>query len=104
MQLPLAARLGTTPSFFINHIHSYGHRLSGIVGDERTARYVSVGSALAACHQVTLHSDNLAIPIGPFRVIRSAVLRIPRKSTVALGEGERLGAKTIVLAGGWDVQ
>jgi predicted amidohydrolase YtcJ len=41
-------------------------------------------------HRATIHSDNPMTPIEPLRVMRTAILRIPRKGGAALGSAERL--------------
>jgi predicted amidohydrolase YtcJ len=94
-QLERALLLGVTPSFFIDHIYFYGHRLPELVGEERTQRYMPIGTALELGHRATLHSDNPATPISPFRVLRGALLRAPRgrsdsATPSALAPSERL--------------
>jgi predicted amidohydrolase YtcJ len=74
-QLAKARDLGLTPSFFIDHIHFYGKGLHDIVGPRRAARFMPIGSALRAGHVPTIHTDNPATPIDPFRAIRTAVTR-----------------------------
>ncbi len=94
-QLSRALELGVTPSFFIDHIRFYGHRLPEIVGAERTERYMPIATALALGHRATLHSDNPATPIAPMRVLQTAVSRKPRSADpgggdVVIGAHERL--------------
>lgn len=88
-QIERARDLGVELGFFVDHIYYYGHQLPALVG-ERTERYMPVGSAFAAGAAPTIHSDNPATPIGPFRAMRTAMLRTPRKGHTALGPGEAL--------------
>jgi hypothetical protein len=100
-QLQRALALGVTPSFFIDHIRFYGHRLPEIVGEARTTRYMPIGTAIALGHRATLHSDNPATPIAPLRVLQTAVARSPRANADVIAPDERLsieqalGAMTI---------
>ncbi len=89
-QLERAARIGLTPSFFIDHVYFYGHGLPEIVGPERAARFMPIASALRAGHRPSIHTDNPATPIGPFRAIRTAVTRRTRSTGEVLGPAERI--------------
>jgi predicted amidohydrolase YtcJ len=88
-QIKRAKALGVELSFFTDHLYYYGDRLPELVGD-RVERYMPVGAAFAEGHRATIHSDNPMTPIGPLRVMRTAVLRIPRKGGEALAPAERL--------------
>ena len=88
-QIRRAKALGFELSFFTDHIYYYGDRLAEIVGD-RVDRYMPVGTAFRDGHHATIHSDNPATPIGPLRVMRTAILRTPRKGHQAMGSSERL--------------
>ncbi len=78
-QLERAARLGVTPSFHVNHIYYYGPELrDDILGPERAARLMPVGSALRAGHRVSLHADSPMYPPEPLRLMRTAVTRRTR--------------------------
>ncbi|NVJ97240.1 MAG: amidohydrolase [Alphaproteobacteria bacterium] len=76
-QLKRAESLGVTTSFFVDHVTFYGHRLPEIFGADRTARYMPTRSALDTGMRISLHSDNPATPIGPFRTFAAAVTRQP---------------------------
>jgi predicted amidohydrolase YtcJ len=77
--LERAAVLGVTPSFHVNHVHYYGEELrDSIIGPERAARLMPVGSALRAGHRVSLHADSPMYPPEPFRLMRTAVTRRAR--------------------------
>ncbi len=74
-----AADLGVTPSFHVNHVYYYGAELrDSIIGPERAARLMPVGSALRAGHRVSLHADSPMYPPEPFRLMRTAVTRRAR--------------------------
>jgi len=88
-QIQRAKDLGFELSFFVDHIYYYGDQLPDLVG-ERVERYMPVGTALRAGHQATFHTDNPATPIGPFRAMRTAMLRVPRRGGEPLGPGERI--------------
>ena len=88
-QIRRAKTLGFELSFFTDHIYYYGDRLREIVG-ARVERYMPAGTAFREGHRVTIHSDNPATPIGPLRVMRTAILRTPRKGQQAIGASERL--------------
>lgn len=89
-QIARAQKLGVELSFFVDHIYYYGHQLPNLVGD-RVERYMPLGSAMAAGHRATIHTDNPATPVGPFRAMRTAILRTPRKGGEPLGLDERIG-------------
>ena len=108
-QLERAARLGVTPSFYIDHVYYYGDALREyIVGPERAARFMPVHSAKKAGHHVTLHTDSPSSPIGPVRAMRSAVLRETRASQASLGPDERITAEDAIRAltinAAWQIQ
>lgn len=88
-QIARAEKLGVELSFFVDHIYYYGHQLPNLVGD-RVERYMPLGSALAAGHRATIHTDNPATPVSPFRAMRTAMLRTPRSGGAPLGPDERI--------------
>ena len=77
--LARAERLGVTPSFHVNHVYYYGAELrDDIIGPERAARLMPIGSAIEAGHRVSLHADSPMYPPEPFRLMRTAVTRRAR--------------------------
>lgn len=96
-QIQRAKALGVELSFFPGHIYYYGDRLAELVG-ARVERYMPVGTAFREGHRATIHSDNPMTPIGPLRVMRSSVLRTPRKGGPALGPGEALSIEEALQA------
>jgi len=89
-QLKRAATLGMTTSFFVDHVTFYGHRLPEIFGAERTGRYMPTKTALDAGIRISLHSDNPATPIGPFRTLEAAITRRPRNGGPAVAPDQAL--------------
>lgn len=84
-QLARAHRLGFTTSFFIDHIRFYGDKLPLLFGEERTARYMPIGTALEAGHTVTIHADHPATPIGPLRSLTTLFERKPNAGGDVIG-------------------
>ena len=88
-QIAQAEKLGITLSFFIDHIYYYGDKLKHIVGPERAERFMPIQSAISAGHNATIHTDNPATPIDPFRAISTAVMRKTKDDNVILGKNEQ---------------
>lgn len=81
-----AQRLGVALSFHVNHVLYYGPELRDhILGAERAAHMMPIGSAVRAGHRVSLHADSPMFPPGPLGLVRTAVTRRTRR-------GEPLGA------------
>lgn len=89
-QLSQAQTLGMTTSFFADHISFYGHALPDLVGPERTERYMPIKWALEAGHKATVHTDNPATPIGPFRAMQTLRARQALASGAIIGADQRL--------------
>jgi predicted amidohydrolase YtcJ len=89
-QLQRAKELGFTVSFFADHIYYYGHALNDLVGPARTGRYMPVKTALNIGHRVTVHTDNPATPVGPFRAMQTLRARKSRVTGEVIGPQERL--------------
>jgi len=89
-QIIQAQKLGLTLSFFIDHIYYYGEQLPEIVGPDRAARFMPLGSAFAAGHRASIHTDNPATPVDPFRVISTAITRKTKNRGYILGPAERV--------------
>lgn len=88
-QIRRAKALGFELSFFPDHIYYYGDRLSELIGS-RVNRYMPIGTAFREGHRATIHSDNPMTPIGPLRVMRTSMLRVPRKGGEPIAPAERL--------------
>ena len=85
-----AARLGVALSFHVNHVRYYGAELrDSILGPERAARMMPIGTAVRAGHRVSLHADSPMYPPGPLGLMQTAVTRRTRT-------GERLGAQEAI--------
>jgi len=77
-QIERATELGVSLGFFVDHVGFYGHILPDLVGDERTARYMPVGQAMASGAVTTLHGDHPASPVDPMRTLATAIERRAR--------------------------
>ena len=106
-QIAQAKRLGITLSFFIDHIYYYGDKLKFIVGPNRAERFMPIESSLKEGHYATIHTDNPATPINPFRAISTAVLRKTKNEQIILGEEERISIdnalKSITINAAWQL-
>jgi predicted amidohydrolase YtcJ len=106
-QIIQAQELGLTLSFFMDHVYYYGEQLPQIVGPDRAARFMPLGSAFAAGHRASIHTDNPATPIDPFRVISTAVTRKPKNTEVILGPAERAtiddALKAVTINAAWQL-
>jgi len=89
-QLRRARTLGVTVSFFVDHLYFYGDQLDQLVGNARLGRYMPLRSALEAGHRISIHTDNPATPIDPWRAIRTAITRTPRGGTRAIAPNQTL--------------
>ena len=106
-QIAQAKQLGLTLSFFIDHIYYYGDQLEYIVGSKRAERFMPIQSAISAEHHTTIHTDNPATPIDPFRAISTAVTRKTKNDKFILGKDERISAydalKAITINAAWQL-
>ena len=106
-QIIQAKNLGITLSFFIDHIYYYGDHLPNIVGPKRAERFMPIQSAISAGHHTTIHTDNPATPIDPFRAISTAVTRKTKNDKFILGKDERISAydalKAITINAAWQL-
>ena len=106
-QIAQAKQLGLTLSFFIDHIYYYGDQLEYIVGSKRAERFMPIQSAISAGHHTTIHTDNPATPVDPFRAISTAVTRKTKNDKFILGKDERISAydalKAITINAAWQL-
>lgn len=106
-QITQAEELGITLSFFIDHIYFYGDKLKYIVGSERAKRFMPIQSAISLGHKATIHTDNPATPVDPFRAITTAVIRKTKKGEVILGKNERISVndalKSMTINAAWQL-
>ena len=106
-QIAQAKQLGLTLSFFIDHIYYYGDQLEYIVGSKRAERFMPIQSAISAGHHSTIHTDNPATPVDPFRAISTAVTRKTKNDKFILGKDERISAydalKAITINAAWQL-
>ena len=89
-QINRAEKLGVTLSVFIDHIYYYGDKLDQIVGEERTQRYMPLGTAMKIGNYTTIHTDNPVTPVNALRPVETAILRKTRITGKIVGSQERL--------------
>ncbi len=106
-QIIQAQKLGLTLSFFMDHVYYYGEQLPQIVGPDRAARFMPLGSAFAVGHRASIHTDNPATPVDPFRVISTAVTRKTKDRGYILGPTERVtindALKAVTINAAWQL-
>ena len=106
-QIIQAKKLGITLSFFIDHIYYYGDQLPNIIGDKRAARFMPIQSAISSGHIATIHTDNPATPVDPFRALSTSVNRQTRDTKSILGPDEIISIydalKAITINAAWQV-
>ena len=106
-QIIQAQKLGLTLSFFMDHVYYYGEQLPQIVGPDRAARFMPLGSAFAVGHRASIHTDNPATPVDPFRVISTAVTRKTKDRGYILGSTERVtindALKAVTINAAWQL-
>lgn len=75
-QLDRMKRLGVQPTFLMNHVFLYGAAYRDqLFGPERTAFMDPAGACVKAGIPFTLHTDAPCSPIGPLRLVQTAVTR-----------------------------
>ena len=66
-----------------------------------------IQSAISAGHNATIHTDNPATPIDPFRAISTAVMRKTKDDNVILGKNEQISVydalKSITINAAWQL-
>ena len=106
-QIIQAQKLGLTLSFFMDHVYYYGEQLPQIVGPDRAARFMPLGSAFSVGHRASIHTDNPATPVDPFRVISTAVTRKTKDRGYILGSTERVtindALKAVTINAAWQL-
>jgi predicted amidohydrolase YtcJ len=89
-QIERADALGVSLGFFVDHVWFYGHMLPDLVGDDRTACYMPVGTAVNTGVTTTLHGDHPATPVAPFRTLATAVHRQARLGGMTIAADQAL--------------
>lgn len=75
-QIKRMKALGVEPSFLMNHVYLYGAAYRDqIFGPERTAFMDPAGACVREGLPFTLHTDAPCSPLGPLRLIQTAVTR-----------------------------
>jgi predicted amidohydrolase YtcJ len=76
-QIDRMKKLGVEPSFLMNHVTLYGAAYRDqIFGPERAAFMDPAGACDKAGLRFTLHTDSPCSPLGPLRLVKTAVTRI----------------------------
>ena len=90
-QVPVIAKMGFLPSYFVTHTWFWGdiHR-DMVAGPERAAHISPLKSALDHGIQFALHNDTPVTPISPLMDVFSAVNRLTSSGKV-LGPDQRIG-------------
>lgn len=90
-QVPVIAKMGFLPSYFVTHTWFWGdiHR-DMVAGPERAAHISPLKSALDLGIQFALHNDTPVTPISPLMDVFSAVNRLTSSGKV-LGPDQRIG-------------
>ncbi len=106
-QLRRARMLGVTVSFYMDHVGYYGDALHDhIVGSQRAARFMPIGSAIEEGHRASIHTDTPSSPLGVFRALSTAVTRATRSGRV-LGPDERISVddalRAVTIDAAWQI-
>ena len=90
-QVPVIAKMGFIPSYFVTHTWFWGdiHR-DMVAGPERAAHISPLKAALDHKIQFALHNDTPVTPISPLMDVFSAVNRLTSSGKV-LGPDQRIG-------------
>ncbi|MRR17835.1 MAG: hypothetical protein EG826_15410 [Deltaproteobacteria bacterium] len=105
--LEKSRQLGITPSFHINHLYYYGKALrDDILGAERTAKMLPVGSTQKAGLYYSLHADAPMYPEEPLSLLQTAVTRKTREGEI-IGPEEAIsvpdGLKALTTYAAWQI-
>ncbi|MEB3034209.1 amidohydrolase [[Mycobacterium] nativiensis] len=98
-QFARAAKLGVTPSLFIEHIYYWGEVLvDKLFGSEYGPRWMSARSALDAGLRLSFHNDGTVTPPDPIGNIATAVNRVAKGSGRVLAPEQRIGIDAAIRA------
>lgn len=98
-QFARAAKIGVTPSFFIEHIYYWGDVLvDGLLGPVHGARWMSAKSALDAGLRISFHNDGFVTPPDPIGNIATAVTRTAKGSGRVLAPEQRIDVDAAIKA------
>lgn len=98
-QFARAAKLGVTPSLFIEHIYFWGDVLvDKLFGPDHGAHWMSARSAFDAGLRASFHNDGTVTPPDPIGNIATAVNRIAKGSGRVLAPEQRIGVDAAIRA------
>ncbi|MEO8813720.1 MAG: amidohydrolase family protein, partial [Mycobacterium sp.] len=108
-QFVRAAKMGVTPSLFIEHVYYWGDVLvDKLFGPEHGARWMAAKSALDAGLRISFHNDGTVTPPDPIGNIATAVNRIAKGSGRVLAPEQRIGIDAAIQAqtlnGAWQLR
>lgn len=93
-QIARMKKLNVEPSFLMNHVTLYGAAYRDqIFGPERAAFMDPAGACDKAGLRFTLHTDSPCSPIGPLRLIQTAVTRICEIDNSVIGPDQAVSAQ-----------
>lgn len=93
-QIARMVKLKVQPSFLMNHVTLYGAAYRDqIFGPERTAFMDPAGACDRASLRFTLHTDSPCSPIGPLRLIKTAVTRICQIDNSVIGPDQAVSVQ-----------
>lgn len=98
-QFERAAKLGVTPSFFMEHVYYWGDVLiDELFGPDHGAQWMSAQSALDAGLRISFHNDGTVTPPNPIGNIATAVTRVAKGSGRVLAPEQRIGIDAAIKA------
>lgn len=94
-----AARLGVTPSMFVEHLYFWGDALvDKLFGPEHGSHWMSARSALDAGLHLSFHNDGTVTPPSPLGNIATAVNRTAKGSGRVLAPEQRISVDAAIKA------
>lgn len=98
-QFSRAARLGVTPSMFVEHLYFWGDALvDKLFGPEHGSHWMSARSALDAGLHLSFHNDGTVTPPSPLGNIATAVNRTAKGSGRVLAPEQRISVDAAIKA------
>ncbi len=93
-QIERMKKLNVEPSFLMNHVTLYGAVYRDqIFGPERAAFMDPAGACDKAGLRFTLHTDSPCSPIGPLRLIKTAVTRLCQIDNSVIGADQAISVQ-----------
>ena len=87
-QVARMKKLNVEPSFLMNHVTLYGAAYRDqIFGPERADFMDPAGACVKEGIRFTLHTDSPCSPIGPLRLVQTAVTRVCEFDNTVVGQG-----------------